>query len=508
MKTQSAPITGKNLGKGEMKYFFAVDLGATSGRTIVGTLDDGVLKTLELTRFENRLMQVGEYVYWDLFALYEEVVRGLSLAAEKGMDICSVGVDTWGVDFVCVGADGGILRNPLSYRDAHSFQAMEQYFKKALSREELYQRTGIQFVNYNSLFQLYGMRQREDSALNAAKKILFMPDAVSYLLTGETVCEYSIASTSQLLDAKSHTLDSKVLETLSLTSDNFGRLVFPGTVVGHLTSDVQKRTGLGPVPVVAVAGHDTASAVAAVPARNAHFAYLSSGTWSLIGIESQESIVGKESFEANFTNEGGVDGTIRFLKNICGLWLYECCRKELVEVRDKSHASLQSESLGAEPFRSLINPDDPCFANPDSMVEAIQYYCRIHGELIPETPAQIFRCIFESLALRYREVFESLKKMTPFPIEVLHIIGGGSMNNILNQFTANSLGIRVLAGPQECTALGNLMMQAKALGYVSDIWEMRHVISRNVSPRVFEPLDIDLWDKAYEKYLEITRASL
>lgn len=508
MKTQAVPTKGEFLDKDKTQYFFAVDLGATSGRTIVGTLEDGALNTFELTRFENRLMQVGEYVYWDLFALYEEVVRGLSLAAEKGMNICSIGVDTWGVDFVCIGADGGILRNPLSYRDSHSFEAMEQYFENALSREELYQQTGIQFVNYNSLFQLYGMRQRNDSALNAAKKILFMPDAVSYLLTGETVCEYSIASTSQLLNAKSHALDSKVLETLSLTPDHFGRMVLPGTVIGHLTEDVQRRTGLGSVPVVAVAGHDTASAVAAVPARNAHFAYLSSGTWSLIGIESMESIVGRESFEANFTNEGGVGGTIRFLKNICGLWLYECCRKELVGVQDKSHAALQSESMTAEPFRSLINPDDPCFANPISMVEAIQHYCRIHGEPIPETPAQLFRCIFESLALRYREVFESLKKMAPFPIDVLHIIGGGSMNNILNQFTANSLGMRVLSGPQECTALGNLMMQAKALGYVSDIWEMRRVISRNVSPRVFEPVEMEMWNKAYEKYLAIIHASL
>lgn len=487
------------------QYFFAADLGATSGRTILGTLADGKLEMEELSRFENRLIAVGEYVYWDIYALYDEIVKGLRLAARRKITLTSIGVDTWGVDFVCVGADGALMRNPLAYRDPHSFAAMEAYFDEQLSRKELYAATGIQFVNYNSIFQLYGMRRCGDSALASAHKILFMPDAISYLLSGKMVCEYSIASTSQLLNATTHQLDEKVLGTLNLRKDQFGAMVLPGTVIGTLTASLQEQTGLGPVPVVAVAGHDTASAVAAIPASEPGFAYLSSGTWSLMGIESPHGIVSEESYKANFTNEGGVDGTIRFLKNICGMWLYESCRREWPELQSVSHTELQSMALESEPFMSFIDPDDQCFANPRSMVSAIQIYCKEHGERVPETPAQICRCIFESLALRYREVFDSLKTLSPFNIgNTLHVIGGGSKNEVLNQFTANSLNVRVLAGPQECTAMGNLMLQAKAVGAVQDVWDMRKKIAQGLTLKEFLPQDKEMWDGAYQKYRQVT----
>ena len=266
-------------------------------------------------------------------------------------------------------------------------------------------------------------------------------------------------------------------------------------------------TGLGAVPVVAVAGHDTGSAVAAVPASNEHFAYLSSGTWSLMGIETPDAVITPRSYELNFTNEGGIEGTTRFLKNICGMWLYERCRKEWPDdVRQLSHQELQASAMTVEPFRSIINPDDAVFANPPSMIEAIRGYCLTTDLTVPETPAEICRCIFDSLALRYRQVFGWLKEFSPVSLDVLHIIGGGSLNKYLNQMTADACGVTVLAGPQECTALGNVMMQAKAIGLVSDIWEMRRVIASAVSLERYEPSgEADAWAAAFEKYLRITK---
>jgi rhamnulokinase len=325
------------------------------------------------------------------------------------------------------------------------------------------------------------------------------------MLTGEAVCEYTIASTSQMLNPMTGELDEKLLESIGLSRDKFGKMVMPGTMIGTLTEELQRMTGLGAVPVIAVAGHDTGSAVAAVPAKDERFAYLSSGTWSLMGIETKDAIINDKSYDYNFTNEGGVEGTTRFLKNICGMWLYERCRKEWPEeVRKLSHPELQGGAMKVEPFKSIINPDDEMFANPSSMTEAIQTYCRKTGQHVPQTPAEFCRCIFDSLALRYRQVYNWLQEFASFDINVLHIIGGGSLNKYLNQFTANALGIEVLAGPQECTALGNIMMQAKAANEVQDIWEMRRIIADSVEPVKYEPTDKAAWDKAFEKYLEIT----
>ena len=486
------------------KYFFAVDLGATSGRTIIGSISDGKFDLEEVTRFPNNLIETGGHFYWDIYALYFEMIRGLKEVASRGLQITSIGIDTWGVDFVLIGDDGAILRNPRSYRDPITFDAMDDYLKHVISRQEVYDVTGIQFMNFNSIFQLYAMQREQNSALRQAAKILFVPDALSWMLTGNAVCEYTIASTSQLLDPRTKQLDERLLASLQLSRSKFGRMVSPGSVIGVLTDEVQKLTGLGPVPVIAVAGHDTASAVAAVPAKNEQFAYLSSGTWSLMGIETKDAVINERSYELNFTNEGGVEGTTRFLKNICGMWLYERCRKEWPEeVRQLSHPELQGSAMTIEPFRSIINPDDDLFANPSSMIEAIQTYCRNSGQPVPETPAEICRCIFDSLALRYRQVFQWLKEFSSFDLSVLHIIGGGSLNKFLNQFTANSLGVQVLAGPQEGTAIGNIMLQAKASGLVCDIWEMRRIIANSLQLVKYEPTDKALWDQGYEKYLKI-----
>ena len=488
------------------KYYFAVDLGATSGRTILGTLVGGKLEQEELTRFPNNLIETGGHFYWDIYALYLEMIKGLQIVGKRGIDLSSIGIDTWGVDFVFIGDDDAILRNPMAYRDPHTFGAMEEYLSHVVPQREVYDITGIQFMNFNSLFQLYAMGKANNSAMQHCKKVLFMPDALSWMLTGEAVCEYTIASTSQMLDPRTGDLSEKLIESVGMKRSQFGRMVQPGTQIGVLTEEVQKMTGLGAVPVIAVAGHDTGSAVAAVPAKDKHFAYLSSGTWSLMGIETQDAIISDRSYELNFTNEGGIEGTTRFLKNICGMWLYERCRKEWPEeVRQLSHPELQGSAMQVEAFRSIINPDDKAFANPPSMIEAIQQYCRETKQAVPETPAEICRCIFDSLALRYRQVFGWLKEFADFNLTVLHVIGGGSLNKYLTQFTADACGVEVLAGPQECTAIGNMMLQAKASGDVSDIWAMRQIIANSVEMVPYHPAgDKAACDKAYEKYLKIT----
>jgi rhamnulokinase len=500
------------------KYFFAVDLGATSGRTIIGTINDSKFELEEVTRFPNNLIEQGGHFYWDIYALYFEIIKGLKEVARRGLEITSIGIDTWGVDFVFIGDDGAILRNPRAYRDPITFDAMDDYLKHVISKKEVYDVTGIQFLNFNSIFQLYAMKREGNSAFRNAQKILFVPDALSWMLTGNEVCEYTIASTSQLLDPRTKQLDERLLASLGLTRSKFGKMVNPGTCIGVLTDEVQKLTGLGAVPVIAVAGHDTGSAVAAVPAKDEKFAYLSSGTWSLMGIETKDAIISELSYERNFTNEGGIEGTTRFLKNICGMWLYERCRLEWIssgerlEVRGESiplsevsHPELQGSAMQVEPFRSIINPDDQLFAAPASMIGAIQQYCRKTNQPVPETPAEICRCIFDSLALRYRQVFQWMQEFAPFKLEVLHIIGGGSLNKYLNQFTANSTGATVLAGPQEGTAIGNIMLQAKAAGQVKDIWEMRQIIANSLELVKYEPQDKAAWDAAFDKYLRITK---
>ena len=510
----------------QKKYFFAVDLGATSGRTIIGSINDGKFELEEVTRFPNNLIEQGGHYYWDIYALYFEIIKGLKEVARRGLEITSIGIDTWGVDFVFIGNDGAILRDPRAYRDPITFDAMDDYLRHVVSRREVYDITGIQFMNFNSIFQLYAMKREQNAAFLNASKILFVPDALSWMLTGNEVCEYTIASTSQLLDPRTKQLDERLLASLGLSRSKFGKMVQPGTVVGVLTDEVQRLTGLGPVPVVAVAGHDTGSAVAAVPAKDEKFAYLSSGTWSLMGIETNDAVISDLSYERNFTNEGGIEGTTRFLKNICGMWLYERCRQEWQKAplsspegdtnvqqgneapsgavgEALSHAVLQSSAMTVEPFRSLINPDDQAFAAPTSMIEAIQQYCRDTNQVVPETPAEICRCIFDSLALRYRQVFDWLQEFAPFKLETLHIIGGGSLNKYLNQFTANSTGATVLAGPQECTAIGNIMLQAKAARQVKDVWQMRQIIANSIELVRYEPQDEADWDAAYEKFLSI-----
>ncbi len=477
-----------------MRKFLAIDIGATSGRGILGVLDGGKLTTEEIARFPNRIIKEGGHWMWDMQALYEAVIAALKTVAERKIEIESIGIDTWGVDFALFGKDWKLMRNPYCYRDPYTAGEPERFFRQ-VPAEKVYDITGIQVMDFNSLFQLSALRREDDAALKEADKILFMPDALSYMLTGRQVCEYTIASTSQMLNTRTREFSEELLEALGLKRSHFAEMVQPGTAIGTLTPEVQRLTGLGPVTVKAVAGHDTASAVAAVPASDGNFAYLSSGTWSLMGIETADPIVTRESRTMNFTNEGGICGTIRFLKNIYGMWLLEQCRAEWDDV---AYDLLIEEALAEEPFGILINPDDSRFSAPSSMTEAFCDYCRATGQKAPERRGEYIRAIFDSLALRYRQVFGWLRELAPFPIEKLHIIGGGARNRLLNQFTANALGVPVVAGPVECTAIGNIMVQAAEAG-------SRDIIAASVATDSFCPQDTLTWDAAYEKFLRITK---
>ncbi|MDR2286258.1 MAG: rhamnulokinase [Prevotellaceae bacterium] len=468
-------------------HFLAFDLGATSGRSILATLQDDKVILKELTRFPNKIVRVGDKFYWNIYALFEELKNGLRVAGNEKIKIDSVGIDTWGVDFVYVADDGTFLGLPRAYRDPYTNGAPEEYFKK-IPRKEVYDLTGIQIMNFNSLFQLYAASKESSAALKAAKNILFMPDALSYMLTGNMVCEYTIASTSQILNPRTKEFESKLFEPVNVPASIMQPLSMPGKIIGNILESIRLECGIEQTPVIAVAGHDTASAIAAIPAENENFAYLSSGTWSLMGIEVKEPIISEQSFNLNFTNEGGIEGTTRFLKNITGMWLLEQCRKEW-ESQGKSYTydEIVRMSDSVADFPSIIDPDHPGFANPASMPAAIAAYCTDTGQKVPENHAEYIRCIFNSLASKYKYVLDSLKQVAPFEIDRLHVIGGGSQNRLLNQLIANSIGLPVIAGPSEATAIGNVMVQAKGLGIVKSLSEMRAIIGNSVSLETFYP---------------------
>lgn len=471
----------------EKHYFLAFDLGATSGRSILGIFDGVNFEMRELTRFSNTIMELHGKYYWDVFGLYKSLKEGLAECAKQGIKLTSIGIDTWGVDFGYIGKDGTILGLPRAYRDPYTDGAPEDYFK-LVPKDKVYGMTGIQIMNFNSLYQLYRAKQSNFSPLEQADKILFMPDLLSYMLTGKQVCEYTEASTSQILNPATRRFEPSLLEAIGISPSLLHPLTDPGTVIGTLTDALAEETGVGKVPVVTVAGHDTASAVLAVPAENPNFAYLSSGTWSLMGVETETPILTKESYEKNFTNEGGVEGTTRFLKNITGMWLLEQCRKEWErEGRTYTYSGIMEMAVSIEKMESYVNPDDPRLANPVSMTKMIAKICEENGMKAPVCDAEYIRCIFESLVRRYVDVIATLSEMVLFPIEKLHIIGGGSQNALINQMTANALGMPVVAGPSEATAIGNCLMQAKAAGLVKDRWEIRRIVAKSFDVKTFLP---------------------
>lgn len=467
--------------------FLAFDLGATSGRAVSLTVSGRKPVMREIHRFPNRMVSVGGRLFWDIYGLYMEMEKALRICASEGIRPCSIGIDTWGVDFGFVASDGVILGLPRSYRDPFTSGAPEEFFR-VMPREEVYRRTGIQIMDFNSLYQLDVMKRTGYSPLENASGLLFVPDLLVYMLTGSRVCEYTVASTSQLLDPVTKDFCPEILDAVGLGRPLFGPVVEPGTVAGVLDEGIARSTGVGRIPVISVAGHDTASAVAAVPALDGRFAYLSSGTWSLMGIETCSPVLTDAAFRNNFTNEGGVEGSIRFLRNITGMWLLEKCMEEWsAHGRDYSYAEIVAMAEKDRAECPAIDPDSDALANPQSMTGAIAGLCEEAGGPVPRTDAEFVGCIFRSLAGKYRDVLDTLRGMSPFPIDRLHIIGGGSRNALLNRMTADAAGIPVYAGPSEATAIGNCMVQARAAGLVKDRWKYRQLVAEAFPPEIFMP---------------------
>ncbi|MGQ7871058.1 rhamnulokinase [Sunxiuqinia sp. sy24] len=483
--------------------FLAFDLGASSGRAILGTLNDGKLELTEVHRFENQMQLIQGHFFWNIFSLFNELKTGLKKCVQEfGIQPDSVGVDTWGVDFVHLNKEGMLISLPFAYRDSRTDTAMEDLFQQ-VPKEEVYLQTGIQFMQFNSLFQLFSMVKDQSSLLEITDKILFMPDALNYLFSGKAVTELSIASTSQMIVPGKKEWQTELLDKAGIPSSILTELVDPGTVIGTIQADVAEETGSLQVPVVAVAGHDTASAIASVPAIDKNYAYISSGTWSLMGIESDQPLVSDQTLKMNYTNEGGVEGTTRFLKNIMGMWLVQECRRTWLKEKNYSWDEMVQLAKGAEPFKYLINPDDTVFLNPGNMPKAIDDYCQASGQGSPETHAEIIRCVYDSLALKYRFTLEQIRMVSEQPIERIHIIGGGANNRFLNQLTADATKLTVIAGPTEATATGNILVQAKAMGALQSLEAMRQVVRDSFEVEEFKPNPTLDWDNAYQKYLSL-----
>ena len=485
------------------RCFLAFDLGAESGRAVLGRLADGTIDIRELHRFPNAPISLFGRLHWPVFSLLDEIKEGLKkCAAEIKIKPESLAVDTWGVDFGLLAGDGSLLNLPFAYRDPKNIPAMEE-FLTLVPREKIYNLTGIQFMPFNSLFQLYALALDRSPLLQVATDLLFMPDLFTYLLTGTKTTETTIASTSQLYNPRLKSWDEELFSALGISPSLMQKPVPPGTVVGNLHPAVCQETGLRDVPVVATAGHDTASAVAAVPASGGNWAYISSGTWSLMGIETPEPLISPLTLKMNFTNEGGMEGTTRFLKNVTGLWLIQQCRKKWSLNRALSYEEMRMMAASASPFRAMIDPDAPDFLNPPDMPEAVQNFCRKTGQAVPAGPAEILRCIIESLALKYRVVLEELKLVSPHPIEKIHVIGGGSQHITLCQYTADATGLPVISGPVEATAIGNIMGQALALGYVRSLAEIRATIAKSAELQTYVPGETSPWRGAFERFEEI-----
>jgi rhamnulokinase len=486
------------------KHFLAFDLGASSGRAILGTLVADRLELTEIHRFVNQMQWINGHYFWNIFSLFNELKTGLKKCVkEYGIQPESIGIDTWGVDFVHLNKEGLILSLPFAYRDSRTNTSMEDLFE-IIPGEEVYAQTGIQFMQFNSLFQLFSMVKDHSSLLEITDSILFMPDALNYLFSGVKKSEFSIASTSQMIVPGTCVWNYELIEKAGIPTSILQEIILPGTVIGTIQEAVAAETGSKPVPVISVAAHDTGSAIVSVPSLEKNFVYLSSGTWSIMGIESLHPIISEKTHELNFTNEGGAEGTIRFLKNIMGMWLIQETQRIWEESGTKySWTAMVELAQLSEPFQFLINPDDPMFLNPRDMTQAVRDFCYQTAQGTPHTHGETIRCIYDSLALKYRYTLEQIREVSDQPIEVIHIIGGGANNHFLNQLTADATGLQVVAGPTEATAIGNIMIQAKALGYVSSLTEIRQIVANSFDLVQFTPTDLLDWEEAYTNYLRI-----
>ena len=487
------------------RNFLGYDFGASSGRAMLGVFDGERIEISEIHRFSNDPVTLNGRFVWDVQRLFFEMKQALLKVSRMGITIDAIGIDTWGVDFGLLDRNGRLLGIPVHYRDSRTDGLMEKTFE-VVSKADIFKATGLAFNLFNTLFQLYAMKLEGDPTLEMADKLLFMPDLLAYFLTGKTGTEYTIASTSQLIDPSTHEWATDLLDKLGIPTKMLGEITPAGTLRGTLLPEIAKECGVGEIPVIAVGGHDTASAVAAVPAQEDDFAYLSSGTWSLLGVELEKPLTSVEVMEANYTNEGGVMGDIRLLKNIMGLWLIQECKREWDRREDAvGFGELVLMAQEAPAFKAIIDVDDPCFLAPGDMPARIQDYCRRTGQPVPENRGEISRVIYESLALKYRWAVERIENdLIHKPVKVLHIVGGGVNNAMLNQFTANALGRPVIAGPSEGTVIGNLLMQAKAIGDISDMKALRKVVADSFPTQQYLPQgDAAAWDEAYQRLLKI-----
>jgi rhamnulokinase len=491
-----------------MSIHLAIDLGADSGRAILGRLEGKRLSIEEIHRFPTGVLNIGNGLHWNIYRIFEEIKKALHLCARKSVPD-SIGIDTWGVDFGLIDACGQLIGLPFSYRDRRTEGAAESFFKK-IARYEVYKRTGIQFMEFNSLFQLESMVRDKSPILEIADGILFIPDILNYFLCGEKKTEFTFATTSQIFNPSLIDWDTVLISALGINPSLFQDIMQPGSILGILSPEISKETGIGEVPVIAVASHDTASAVAAVPSYGRDWAYISSGTWSLMGVETDSPVINDESFRSNFTSEGGVGGRWRVLKNISGMWLMQECRRVWgLKGSTPSYDELIREAESARAFTSLIDPDYRGFKTPADMPLAIEKYCRETGQPAPQTRGEIVRSILEGLALKYRCVLEQLCGLYDSEINRIHIIGGGSRNDLLNRFTAEAAGLPVIAGPMEATATGNLLMQAFALGQIGNLDELREIVTLSFETNKYDVSDSrNAWETAYERYREIIKRGL
>ena len=485
--------------------YVAVDLGAESGRVVLGEFDGSRLAMTEVHRFPNESAWYSGGLHWDVPRLWLEVQRGIAAAARIcGDSVDGIGVDTWGLDFALLGEGGALLDNPRHYRDPRTEHVMEQVFAR-VPREEIYAQTGIQFMPINSLYHLYAARQQTPRLVDAAERFLTIPDLFNYWLSGAQVCEYTNATTTQLLEATSKRWATSLMDRLDIPSAMFPEVVEPGTILGPLLPGVAEAAGIKAAKCIAVACHDTGAAVAAIRMRP-DSAYISSGTWSLLGGEIAAPVLTSAARDRNFTNEGGVGGTIRLLKNIMGLWLLQGCRRYWQSRgKEADYADLVELAKGAPPLKSLVDPDAGSFLRSDKMPESIAAYCQRTGQQVPDRESHYVRCVLESLAMKYRYTLEALESLTGIPVREIRIVGGGSKNALLNQFTADATGRRVVAGPEEATAAGNLAVQLLATGRVLSLDQARSVIEASSAISVFEPAGSAAWDEAYSRFCHYCR---
>ena len=487
-----------------MGNYLAFDLGAESCRAVLGNLDDSKKLQIKLLhRAPNAMINVRGNLHWDILGMYREMLTGISACvAQYGDKTESIGIDTWGVDFGLFDAKGMMIGNPIAYRDRQRLLVMDELLKKIPGRM-LYELTGIQIGYVNSIFQLYALARENNPQLNIAKDLLFIPDIFNYFLTGKKTTEFSFATTSQLFNTRTNSWEKEIFDKLGVSHSMMQKVVPHGTVIGSVNVEICKETGLAEIPVIAVGSHDTASAVGACPLPGDNAAYISSGTWSLIGIESKKPIINDTTFKYNITNEGGICGTFRVLKNLTGLWLLQAYHREDMKAQEYTYPELSNICMNTASIRSVINPDAAQFIKPESMSEAIVDYCRSKGQTVPQSIGEFVRIMLESLALAYRSTLCQLEEISGRKITQIHIVGGGSQNQALCQFTADSTGLPVYAGPVEATAIGNILVQAMAKGKIQSHAELRDIVKASFPLTVYEPKHTSYWDDMYAHFLRI-----